>query len=314
MGEPPFRQGGNKLTAEQKLQLKKYKKKKELVELYKKGKISQKQYITGMRKLGYSDDIEKALEFKKFIKEQIRAFEKMEVGPPGSEGGYHFDPNESKAELPRDEHGNVITDFSVSPRPASAESRTAPPMVTINPQGAPRTVMTRSEGGGPIFGDSLFGRGGDGTSSSKSQKKEIPKATLVMDKPGQGGGKKRTRLAELEWDEDEEEEEEEEFEIDLSDGEGAGESGWWDDDDWELEWSDEDEDEWESWEDEIEEDEWEAVWDDEGEGEEDQDDEEDDGEDEFVIEEGEEPDGGGNEEDDDEVYWGEPRRIRRSNF
>ncbi|MGA1793197.1 MAG: hypothetical protein ACMUHM_04540 [Thermoplasmatota archaeon] len=245
--------GRRSLTKEDKIRLKKLQKKKELLGLYREKKITEEQFVKGMNKLGYSADVEKVLAFKKFIAEQIQAFEKMDVSG-AKEGEYHFDPNESKAELPRDEFGNVITDFSVIPRPAAqahiSETYTQPRMVSARPP--PSTTSAR----GPLFGDNLFD--GERASRKNEPRKEIPKATLKRDVPlgPTRISNRRRRGMDLEWDEDEEEEE---FEIDLEDPE----HGWWDDEEWELDWSDEDEDEWEDWElddeDEEEEDEWE-MW------------------------------------------------------
>jgi hypothetical protein len=334
------------LSKEQKMKMKKLKKKKELIELYKQKKISNEQFAKGMAKLGYSTDIEKAMEFKKYIQAQIQAFEKMDVSG-AQEGGYHFDPNESKAQLPRDEHGNVITDFSAGPTRAPAqnvhrETYVQPAMVSSRPPPAATSQ------GGPLFGDSLFG--GGRPTRERAPRKEVPKATLKRDIPV-GRSKHashRRKKADLEWDEEEEEEmvqeeemEEEEFEIDLEDEDLQGESGWWDDDEWELDWSDEDEEEWEDWElDEDEEDEWE-MWEEELEHpegvtvefededeheEEDHDeyyhdgDEEDDEEDVFdpreyySDEEGDDDEDEEGEDDEDDDDWGAPsgRRRRRN--
>ncbi|MGA1873445.1 MAG: hypothetical protein ACMUHY_07205 [Thermoplasmatota archaeon] len=246
------------LTRDDKIRLKKLHKKKELLELYRNDMITEQQFVKGMSKLGYSTDVEKVLAFKKFIKEQIRAFEKLDVSS-ANEGGYHFDPNESKAELPRDEFGNVITDFSVSPRPAGAHAAVAvhsrPSMVSANPP-----PITGS-GRGPVFGDTLF----DGTRPSrrKEVREEVPVGKLRREVTAGAARSTRRRRGglDLEWDEDEEEEEE--FEVDLS----RAHKGWWDDEDWELDWDDEDEEDWEDWdlEEDEEEEEWE-IWEDRIEG------------------------------------------------
>jgi len=240
-------------SREQKLKLKREKKKKELIELFRRGKITRDQFAGGMRKLGYSTDIEKALEFKKYIREQIKAFEKMDVSG-AEEGGYHFDPNESKAELPRDRYGNLITDFSVSPRPAKEQSVSVPYHSHYAEVVGARTTRSdapSSSGSGPAFGESRE------KSAGRTPDREIPKAKLRTDRTVIPAPRSRHRSGDLDWDEDEEE-----FEIDLGE-EFEGESGWWDDDEWELDWSDEDEEEWESWEEEEDDDEW--VWEEEDE-------------------------------------------------
>lgn len=322
------------LSKDQKLKVKKLKKKKELVELYKSKKITTEQFTKGMAKLGYATDIEKAMEFKKYIREQIKAFEKLDVSGV-NEGEYHFDPNESEAQLPRDEYGNIITDFSVNPTPAVShqvhhETYSKPKMVSSRPP--PATTSS----GGPLFGESLFS--GPGPSRPKSPRKEIPKAKLRRDIPTGKRTRHRRRGMDLDWDEEEEEdlveeeaveeeEEEEEFEVDLDDEDFEGEKGWWDDEDWELDWSEEDEDDWEDWEVDLdEEDEWE-MWDGEEEDEDEEDlpsgvrvdfeDDEDEDEDVFdpltyyddeeeFLEEEED-----DEEEDEDDEWDEPRRKRR---
>ncbi len=189
-----------KLSKEDKMKLKRLKKKNELTDLYKKKKITQNQYMAGLKKLGYGDQIEKAMAFKKYIREQVKAFEEMEVDPRAKEGATYYDPNESVTDLPRDENGNVIVDFT-------ARSQKVRPTEEV-----PTVEYGPGEGGGPAFGKSLFGR-------------------------SDSGGPKRVR-ADAIWDE-----EEEDFEIDLEEVE----TGWWDDEEWELEWTEEDEEEFEDW-------------------------------------------------------------------
>lgn len=191
-----------KLTKKDKIKLKRLRKKNELTDLYKKKKITQNQYMAGLKKLGYGDQIEKAMAFKKYIREQVKAFEEMEVDPRAKEGATYYDPNESVTDLPRDENGNVIVDFT-------ARSQKVRPTEEV-----PTVEYGPGEGGGPAFGKSLFGR-------------------------SESGGPKRVK-ADAIWDD---EEEEEEFEIDLEEAE----TGWWDDEDWELEWTEEDEEEFEDW-------------------------------------------------------------------
>jgi hypothetical protein len=321
------------LSKEQKLKVKKLKKKKELVDLYKRKKITTEQFTKGMTKLGYSTDIEKATEFKKYIREQIKVFEKLDVSGV-QEGEYHFDPNESKAQLPRDEFGNVITDFSVKPTPSASnhnhhETYAEPKMVTSRPPpGA-------TSSGSPLFGESLFAN--SGPSRQKTPRKEIPKAKLKRDIPVGRRTHHKIRGRDLDWDEDEEEEEElieeemteeeeEEFEIDLDEEDFEGEKGWWDDEEWELDWDDEDEEE--EWEIDLdEEDEWE-TWEGGEEDEEDEelppgirvdfeDDEEEDEDDDvfdpttYYDEDEEEEELIEEEDDEEEDDWDEPRRRRR---
>lgn len=270
------------MSKEQKLKIKKLKKKRELTEKFKNKKITSEQYVMGLRKLGYGADVEKAMAFKRYINEQIQAFEKMEVAPEGMEGQYRFDPNESKAQLPRDESGNIITDFSISPTPSTSTQASSTPVTIDGPAPSIDPNKERKPGNGPVFGDSLFPTASSGE-PSKQRKKEIPKGKLITDEvqtSTKRSSRRRVSL-DLEWDEDDEEEEEIEFELDMGDEEGEeefvidleeeedfeGESGWWDDEEWELDWSDEDEEEWEDWD--LEDDEWEAVWDDDDEEEED---------------------------------------------
>jgi len=319
-------QGKGNLTREQKLKAKRIKKRKELIRLYNSKKISREQFISGLRKLGYSTDIDKAEALKKYIREQIRAFEEMKVDPRAGEGAVYFDPNESRTDLPRDENGNVITDFSIPANERSGRPTENTPTID---RGAYMTGA--GDGKAPYFGSSLFGE--SGTSSGR----EVPKrrgttapSPRIDREPPRKKVVRRIHSA-VDWD-DEEEEEEEEFEIDLSEGK-AGESGWWDDDEWELEWTDEDESEFGDidveW-DEEEEDEWELEedrieWDEEyedgsGEDEYDYDETEVGTEEEGMVldpdeEEMEDDDGGGRETDEDEEEWSITirKRARRRN-
>ncbi|MGA1822812.1 MAG: hypothetical protein ACMUIG_09815, partial [Thermoplasmatota archaeon] len=163
-----------KMSSEMKLRLKKEKKRKELTDLFKAKKISLEQYRKGMKKLGYPTDADKAEAFKKFIRQQIKDLEKMEVAPKGMEGGSHFDPYQSRSDLPRDSSGKVITDFSVSPTRAPDRRVDAPLVVEVE------DCACASVGSGPVFGESLFA--GSGMQSSKrndppkeSKNREIPR-------------------------------------------------------------------------------------------------------------------------------------------
>jgi hypothetical protein len=138
-----------KLSKDQKLKLKKMKKKRELTDLYKNKKITKEQYVKGMKKLGYGGQIEKALAFKKYIQEQVKAFEEMEIDPRASEGATYYDPNEAQTDLPRDENGNVIVDFT------AARQNVRPT------DDVPTVEYGTAENGGPAFGHSLFGDRGE---------------------------------------------------------------------------------------------------------------------------------------------------------
>ncbi|MEA3558659.1 MAG: hypothetical protein U9R75_05330 [Candidatus Thermoplasmatota archaeon] len=302
------------------MKLKKMKKKKELTALYKGKKITGEQYVNGLKKLGYAADVEKAMAFKKYIQNQIEAFETMEVAPAGMEGQSHFDPNGSRSDLPRDESGNVITDFSVTPTAATATKHQTAPEVMTHTHEAPSMRDDRGPSSGPLFGESLFSSSGGPGPDRRMEKKEVPKGGHVKEvkAPVKRAGR-RSISTDLEWDDDDDvfdplkyqkeaqdEEfvidlEEDEFVIDLEEEEIEGESGWWDDDEWELEWNDEDEEEWEDWDLDVDDDEWDAIWDDDLDESEDSSDlgggvREGD-EDEFVIDEREEEE---EEEDEDE--------------
>ncbi len=332
-----------KLSKEAKLKLKREKKRDELTGLFKKKKITLEQYRKGLKKLGYTTDIDKAEEFKKFIRSQIKDLKNMKVPPPGAPTE-RYDPYASKAELMRDDSGNVMTDFMVQPAPVNRKKMGA---IMDAPSGA-------SAARGPLFTDSLFARepqprmpapGGYATRpvADKPRIGEIVKMPRLEKSPPSPPPGRRTsrRGVKMTWDEDESGDfEEDDFEIDLDydeskdssnlrgvnksvdssdpqgsnetdvssnlrggihsdsdledsdledeeleeedledefvidmeeeeekkevkvwwedeeddwwDEEGEGESGWWDNDDWELEWEDEDEEEFESWEVDLE--------------------------------------------------------------
>ncbi len=136
-----------KLSKEGKLKLKREKKRGELTELFKRKKITLEQYRKGLKKLGYTTDIDKAAEFKKFIRSQIKDLKDMKVPPPGGPTE-RYDPYASKAELMRDDSGNLMTDFMVQPTPVNRKKMGA--------------IMDTPSGGGPaqgpLFTDSLFAR------------------------------------------------------------------------------------------------------------------------------------------------------------
>jgi len=214
-----------RLTRDQKLRMKKEKKKRELTELFKAKKITMEQYRKGLNKLGYVTDVDKAEELKRFIRSQIRDLQSMKM-PQAGQGGYRHDPYESKSDLVRDEYGNVITDFMVSPSRADPKG-----------QGSyvDHSSGVRYEGKGPLFGESLFeGR----ESGNDPGRKRTANATMTFrmgdagvasTRPGSDlGVSGRRRIRDLTWDDDEEisldaevseeEQEEDDFEIDLDEG------------------------------------------------------------------------------------------------
>ncbi len=299
-----------KVSKEAKLKLKREKKRGELTELFKRKKITLEQYRKGLNKLGYTTDIDKAEEFKKFIRSQIKDLKNMKVPPPGGPTE-RYDPYASKAELMRDRSGDVMTDFMVKPTPVNRREMGA---VMDAPSGG-------GPGHGPLFADSLFARKPEGRMSApggyatrpvadkprigeivrmpgldKSPPTRPPdrisqrgKLKMVWDDESEDPSDLRRGVysgddesvdieeeefvIDLDYDETEVssdllgidlEEEEDDFEIDLDeyseldeekkevkvwwedeeddwwDEEGEGESGWWDDEDWELEEDDED--------------------------------------------------------------------------
>ncbi|MCK5774361.1 MAG: hypothetical protein KAH57_11280, partial [Thermoplasmata archaeon] len=136
-----------KLGKEAKLKLKREKKRGELTELFKRKKITLDQYRKGLKKLGYTTDIDKAKEFKKFIRSQIKDLKEMKVPPQGGPAE-RYDPYASTAELMRDKSGEVMTDFMVKAAPANRKEMGA-------------IMDAPSMGGhdqGPLFADSLFAR------------------------------------------------------------------------------------------------------------------------------------------------------------
>lgn len=231
--------GKKELRKREKLKKKREKKKRELIILLRKKKITPSQYRKGMRKLGYHSDADKAEALKKFIHEQIKEFQNMDLRETGD--GYYPDPYESGAELPRDESGRIITDFTASGSNPS-ESENGPRVVEFT---------NRSQGNGPLFGESLFPGSGDNETRAE------PPRHIVTESPEPASGpRRRTARKREDWME------QEEFEIDLEEEpwweddedewwelENEGEDGWWDDDEWELELDEED---WEDWEDEDE--------------------------------------------------------------
>ncbi len=279
------------LSRDDKIRLKRAKKKKELTELYKKNKITNEQYVAGMKKLGYGSNIDKAMAFKQYIREQVKAFEELKIDPNGVEGGSYYDPNESVTDLPRDEFGNVIIDFTARP-----SSRSVRPTEDV-----PTVEYGTGNAGGPAFGESLFGK-------RRHEPARVKKEVLKVDRIPERRGPKRIRANAI-W----EDEEEDDFTLDLEDST----SGWWDDEDWELEWTEEDEEDFDEWEidlDEEEDEDWGLI--DEESDLEVSFDEDDEDEEELVLEEDEGYKVAFDEdeeefelvEDEDEEQWVEPRR------
>lgn len=136
-----------KLNREAKLKLKRERKRGELTELFKRKKITLEQYRKGLKKLGYTTDIDKAEEFKKFIRSQIKELKEMKVPPQGGPTE-RYDPYASRAELMRDKSGEVMTDFMVKAAPANRREMGA--IMDAPSAGGP--------GQGPLFTESLFTR------------------------------------------------------------------------------------------------------------------------------------------------------------
>ncbi|MGA1866801.1 MAG: zinc ribbon domain-containing protein [Thermoplasmatota archaeon] len=246
IGVPPIPNSGAAArkfaSKDDRLQEKKLRKRAELLALYREKKITREQFDKGMEKLGYSADVDKVVAFKKFIQEQIQAFEKMDV-EEGAERRPHMDHLHSEADLPRDRYGNVITDFSVpsglAGTPYSPTSTEKSTMMPARPRNADRSTS------GPFFHHGLIQE--ERTFKRGVQVSEVTKRLLEKELQVDHKEISLSRHAgDLEWDEDEEET----FEIDLDDPEDEGERERSDDDDWE-DWdipleNDEDE-EWESW-------------------------------------------------------------------
>ncbi len=237
-----------KLGKEAKLKLKREKKRGELTELFKRKKITIDQYRKGLKKLGYTTDIDKAEEFKKFIRSQIKDLKEMKVPPQGGPTE-RYDPYASRAELMRDKSGDVMTDFMVKATPANREE-----------MGAIRDApSTGGHDQGPLFTDSLFAReaeprmpapGGYAARpiADKPSIGEIVKMPALERSPPARPPDRRSQRRKLKmvWDEDESEDssrlrrsvgsgehesieeemdlEEDDFEIDLDDDESGDSS------------------------------------------------------------------------------------------
>ncbi|MBN1540042.1 MAG: zinc ribbon domain-containing protein [Candidatus Thermoplasmatota archaeon] len=246
-GPYPVAATGKYTSNNERLRKKKLRKRAELFDLYRKKKITREQFDRGMENLGYSSDVDQVLAFKKFIREQIQAFERMEVDG-GVERGSHSGHLRSEADLPRDRYGNVITDFSVPSRPAGAPpphtSHQKPSMISARPISADHYSGGLSSNHRKTHTERSLDKG--------DTRRMVRKGHLKKERSADPGMVFRSRPASnLEWDEDEEEV----FEIDHDDREGEG-----DNDPWELEWGDdgwedpdipmdgEEDEEWESWE------------------------------------------------------------------
>lgn len=248
----PVRSKPRKMSPkEKKINAKRLKKRRELTELYKRKKISTQQYAAGLRKLGYSTNVEKALAFKNYIQDQIVAMENMQVDPNAREGDIYYDPNQANIDLPRDADGNVIVDFTVTTGEKKSSQRKPTESMPIVDHGS-----LQQSRDGPRFGHSLFGNRElreEKRVVDRVRKRETPR--MLKDDPVRKKGPARKRAL-ADWDDEEDEgEEEDDFSIDLEEEGGKGESGWWDDDDWELEWTEEDEEDFNDWNIEYEDDE-----------------------------------------------------------
>ncbi|MCU0798754.1 MAG: hypothetical protein MUC62_03675 [Candidatus Thermoplasmatota archaeon] len=188
--------------------LKIMKKKRTLLTAFREGRISEEKLRTGLRDLGGSEEVERALDLKKFLEEQIKTFEQMDLS--GQRGGDFPDPDTPQTDLPRDENGAPITDFR-----ASAEDRD---FVTKG-----RPFETRSGASGA----SLFERSRPDGRGPRKVETVGAAAPRFMTEEAQANANRRTvRSSGVNWDEDEEEdveeedwgeeeEDEEDFEIDL---------------------------------------------------------------------------------------------------
>ncbi len=189
--------------------LKVMKKKRALLTAFREGRISEEKLRKGLRDLGGSEEVERALDLKKFLEEQIKTFESMDLS--GQRDGDFPDPDTPQTDLPRDENGAPITDFR-----ASAEDR------DYFTKGHPFEVRSRSDG------DTLFKRSGMDEGGAKSREPVREKTPRTLSGAGPSAVNRRTvRSSGVDWDEDddpededwgeEEDEDEEDFEIDLDD-------------------------------------------------------------------------------------------------
>lgn len=191
--------------------LKIMKRKRTLLTAFREGKISEEKLRKGLRELGGSDEVERALDLKKFLEEQIRTFEQMDLS--GQRVGDFPDPDTPQSDLPRDENGAPITDFG-----ASAEDR------DYFTKGRPFEVRSKAEGA------SLFKRNGPVNIDPRTVQDKAMGMSRSMTKGAQTDPIRRTvRSFGVNWDEDEdedpegedwgeEEEAEEDFEIELDEG------------------------------------------------------------------------------------------------
>lgn len=186
--------GAKKAPAKQRVdngELKRMRRKRALLTAFREGEISEERLRAGLRELGGSEDIERALDLKRFLEEQIKSFEGLDLS--GQREGYFPDLDEPQSDLPRDENGAALTDFG-----ASAEDR------DFIKKGRPFQT------GHVNNGSSLFRRG-RGIHQSDS-------AGVL-----EGSKRKVVRASGVDWDEDDEEDgDHSDFEIVLGAGEKKG--------------------------------------------------------------------------------------------
>lgn len=173
-------------------ELRKLRKKRALLTAFREGRISEEKLRKGLRGLGGGEDIERALDLKRFLEDQIKSFEGMDLSRQGD--GYFPDPDEPQSDLPRDDNGAVLTDFG-----ASAEDR------DFIRKGRPFQTSPS------VTGPTLFKRGSPSVPNNTPRKTERTEAV-----------RRTVRASGIDWDEDEDEEaewgdDESDFEIDLDD-------------------------------------------------------------------------------------------------
>jgi hypothetical protein len=159
---------------------------------FREGRISEERLRKGLKDLGGSEEVERALDLKKFLEEQIRSFEKMDLSSRG--GGYYPDPDASQSDLPRDDNGAVLTDFG-----ASVEDR------DYFTKGRPFEVRPKAEG------DPLFKREGRTTGMGSNRRGAGYPPPRIMTGAATSDTNRRTvRASGVDWDEDDDIEDEEE--------------------------------------------------------------------------------------------------------
>lgn len=191
--------------------LKVMKKKRTLLTAFREGRISEEKLRKGLRDLGGSEEVERALDLKRFLEEQIKNFEQMDLS--GQREGYFPDHDTPQSDLPRDENGAPITDFR-----ASAEDR------DYFTKGRPFETISKAEGA------SLFKRVGAVGKDPRTIQARAIATSRSMTRGAQTDPIRRTvRSSGVNWDEDddediegedwgEEEEGDDDFEIELDEG------------------------------------------------------------------------------------------------